>query len=125
MMKRRVIRVAGGILVAVVAVVAVILIASPREYRAAVQEYRVTDDPRKIVLHASLGPGDVVIGSEVREDLRTVTVIVKARDVSSATGGQGESHFVTVTLRDPLDERTVIDGTDLVGLAGHVVPRAP
>jgi hypothetical protein len=28
-----------------------------------------------------------------------------------------------VTLRDPIGERTVIDGTDLVGLAGHVVLR--
>jgi len=97
----------------------------PREYRAAVQTYQLTSDPYKIMLHASLGPGDVVVGSEVHEDTQNITVIVKARDVNSARGGQGESHFVTVSLRDPVGSRTVIDGTDLVGLAGHVVPRVP
>ena len=97
----------------------------PREYRAAVQTYQLTDDPRKIVLHASVGPGDLVVGSEVDEDARTVTVVVKARDVSKAVVGSGDSHFVTVTLRDPIGDRVVIDGTDLPGLAGHVVPRVP
>jgi len=97
----------------------------PREYRALVSTYRVTEDPRQIVLHASLGCGDDVVGREVREDVGTVTVIVKARDNGGRTapGCQGESHFVMVTLRDPIGERTVIDGTDLVGLAGHVVLR--
>jgi hypothetical protein len=116
------------VIAAVVGVSAIALalttLLSPREYRAAVQTYRLTDDPRQIVLHVSLGPGDVLLGSEVREDPEKVVVIVKARDASNA-GGEGVSYFVTVTLRDPLGARTVIDGTDLVGLAGHVVPRVP
>lgn len=123
-MKRKSIigRVAAGIAVAAVAV----MLFLPREYRALVSTYQLTNDPRQIVLHASLGRGDSVIGSEVREEARTVTVIVKARDAGGRTaGGEGVSHFVTVTLRDPIGERTVIDGTDLVGLAGHVVPRVP
>jgi hypothetical protein len=97
----------------------------PREYRAAVQSYALTDDPRVIVLHASLGPGDSLVGSEVREDGHTITVIVKARDVSNVTVGSGDSYFVTVRLNEPIDDRTVIDGTDLPGLAGQVVPRVP
>jgi hypothetical protein len=113
-----------GLIVAVVAAGALFLF--PREYRAAIQEYRLTDDPRQIVLHASLAPGDLVVGSEVlHEDARSVTVIVKARDMSRGRAGEGESIFVTVTLRGPLGDRTLIDGTDLPGLAGHVVPRAP
>lgn len=89
--------------------------------------YTVTDDPRKLVLHASLGCGDDVVGSEVREDVATVTVIVKARDNGgrTAAGCQGESHFVTVNLREPVGGRVVIDGTNLVGLVGHVIPRVP
>jgi hypothetical protein len=112
-----------GSLTAVVLVVAVFLL--PRDYRAAIQEYRLTDDPRRITLHASLGPGDVLVGSEVlNEGAESVTVIVKARDVSSSNVGEGESVFVTITLRDPIGDRKVIDGTDLPGLNGHVVPRA-
>jgi hypothetical protein len=112
-----------GSLTAVVLVVVLFLF--PREYRAAIQEYRLTDDPRRITLHASLGPGDVLVGSEVlSEGVESVTVIVKARDVSSSNVGEGESVFVTITLRDPIGDRKVIDGTDLPGLNGHVVPRA-
>jgi len=56
-----------------------------------------------------------------------VTVIVKARDNGgrTAAGCQGESHFVTVNLREPVGGRVVIDGTNLVGLVGHVIPRVP
>ena len=105
-------------------VLALTMLLFSREYRAAVQTYRLTDDPRQIILHVSLGPGDVLLGSEVREDLEKVVVIVKAHDASSA-GGEGVSYFVTVTLREPVGARPVIDGTDLAGLAGHVVPRVP
>jgi len=116
------------VLLALVTVGAIVLalttLVFPREYRAAVQTYRLTDDPLQIVLHVSLGPGDTLLGSEVREDPEKVVVIVKARDASSA-GGEGESYFVPVTLRNPMGTRTVIDGTDLIGLAGHVVPRVP
>lgn len=97
----------------------------PREYRAAVQTYRLTADPREIVVHVSIGPGDMVAGTEVYEDARTVTVIVKARDISRSTVGSGDSYFVTLRLKEPVGERVVIDGTDLPGLAGHVVPRLP
>ena len=100
----------------------------PREYRAVVGTYSVTDDSRQVVLNAFLGCGDSVIGSEVvREDARTVSVIVRARDRGGRTapGCMGEPNSIRVTLRDPIGERTVIDGTDMVGVAGHVVPRVP
>lgn len=105
--------------------IGLLLIFLPREYRAAVVTYQLTADPRMIVLHAKLGPGDIVVGSEVNEDSERIVVIVKARDISAVNAGEGDSHFVTVSLRDPVGERTVIDGTDLPGLAGHVVPRVP
>lgn len=104
---------------------AAILLRGPREYRAAVQEYRLTDDPLTIVVHASLAPGDTVVGGEAREAGSTITVIVRALDVSSASGGQGESHFVPVRLHSAVADRTVVDGSDLPGRGGQVVPRAP
>lgn len=115
-----------GLGLAAAALVALIFFLIPREYRAAIQEYRLSDDPRLITLHASLGPGDLLVGSEVlHEDAETVTIIVKARDVSSSNVGEGDSVFVTVTLREPIGNRKVIDGTDLPSVNGHVVPRAP
>ena len=61
----------------------------------------------------------------LREDAESVTIIVRARDVSSSNVGEGESVFVTVTLREPIGNRRVIDGTDLPSASGHVVPRVP
>ena len=112
----------------IVVVVALVLLCYPREYRALVGTYSVTGDPRQLVLNAFLGCGDSVVGSEVvREDATRVTVIVRARDNGGRTapGCMGEPHSVRVTLRDSIGERTVIDGTDMIGVAGHVVPRVP
>jgi hypothetical protein len=119
-------RVAWLAIVASAVVVALAVLFFPREYRAAVVGYRLTDDPRQITLHANVGPGDAVIGGEVlREDAGSVTLIVKARDVSSSNIGEGDSVFVTVTLRDPIGDRKVVDATQLPGLSGHIVPRVP
>jgi hypothetical protein len=75
--------------------------------------YAVTDDPRTIVIHYTIGAGDEVIGSVVSEDERTVTVEVRisvwvpGRDTFKNLSASLMQ--VQITLKSPLGNRAVID----------------
>jgi len=86
--------------------------------------YAVTDDPRTIVIHYTIGAGGEVVGPLVIEDDRNVTVEVRisvwvpGRDTFknlSATLMQ-----VPITLKSPLGDRAVIDRD-----TGKRIPRHP
>jgi hypothetical protein len=97
----------------------------PREYRAAVVGYQTTDDARTIVVQATLGPGDTLLGSDVLEDTTRVVVMVKARDTGTTEGPEGDTYFITITLKEPLGGRALISGSDLRGQAGQAIPQRP
>lgn len=89
-----------------------------------IETYAATQDPRTIVIHYTIGAGDVVVGPRVVEDDRSVTVEVK---ISVWFPGRGtfknlSATFmqVPITLKSPLGDRAVIDGT-----TGKRIQRSP
>jgi hypothetical protein len=76
---------------------------------ATIVGYQHTGDPRKIVVIVALGQLDDIAERQVQEDATTVRVTVRKR--SSAGTAPANLIFlpVTVALRDPLRDRTVLD----------------
>jgi hypothetical protein len=86
--------------------------------------YAVTEDPRTIVIHYTIGAGDQVVGPLVVEDDASVTVEVRisvwvpGRDMFKNLSAPLMQ--VPITLKGPLGDRAVIDrGT------GKRIPRHP
>ena len=74
--------------------------------------YRRTDDPRKVIVSATVGRDDEIAGSSTREDAGTVAITVRARRTNTGPGFSdlvGYMRTVTVTLQDPLGQRRVVD----------------
>lgn len=86
--------------------------------------YAVTDDPRTIIIHYTIGAGDEVVGTLVVEDERTVTVEVRisvwvpGRDTFKNLSASLMQ--VPISLKSPLGDRAVIDRD-----TGKHVPRHP
>ncbi len=76
---------------------------------ASIVGYQHTGDPRKIVVIVALGRLDDIAERQIEEDATTVRVTVRKR--SSAGTAPADLIFlpVTVALRDPLGDRTVLD----------------
>ena len=86
--------------------------------------YAVTDDPRTIVIHYTIGAGDQVVGPLVAEHDRSVTVEVRisvwfpGRDAFKNLSASLMQ--VPITLKSPLGDRAVIDRA-----TGQRIPRHP
>ncbi len=119
--RRRIILAGIGGAVVIAAIVLVFVVAGvqdARNYDPRVESYRRVGDDMHIVVFVALGYGDPILGSDIREDRDKVTVTVHARyrdlGFKQLTGSLGVP--VTVTLRDPLRRRAVLDS------AGAPVP---
>lgn len=89
-----------------------------------IDAYAIGDQPTVLTIYFTIGTGDVAGDASVTEDFRAVTVKV---NTSVFMPGRGRfknlaGHFkqTTVTLRNPLGERVVIDGG-----TGRLVPPSP
>ncbi|MFF5225503.1 hypothetical protein [Dactylosporangium sp. NPDC000521] len=79
-------------------------------YLAMTSEYERGTDPRVVTVRLTIGPGDRVLRHEVAEDDTRVRISVWVRRASDNTPGGGVSADRTVTLRQPLAGRVVVDG---------------
>ena len=72
--------------------------------------YQTTADPRRIVLLVALGRLDEIAERQIQEDATTVRVTVRKRTTSGTAPADLIVFPVTLTLRDALRDRTVLDG---------------
>ncbi len=89
-----------------------------------IDAYAIGEQPTVLNIYFTVGAGDVPRDASVTEDARTVTVKVNTSVFIPGRGRfknlAGYFKQTTVTLRDPLGERVVIDGG-----TGRVVPLSP
>jgi len=74
--------------------------------------YQRTDDPKQIIVTATVGHDDEIVDYVAREDVASVRLTVRARNPHTSGWNDlvGYSRAVVVTLHDPLGDRTVFDG---------------
>lgn len=128
-MRTKVVWVAVAVLVAVLAAAIVVGYVSRDLDRyepgvARLEGYALGDTPTQVIVFFATGAGDVVEGPLVNEDAAKVMVTVRTsvfvpgrgrfKDLSATLGR------TTVTLREPLGDRAVIDTA-----TGRVLPRQP
>jgi hypothetical protein len=77
----------------------------------AVDGFQRTADPMKIVAFVTIGLLDDFADRTVIEDASSVKVIVRVRSRAGTSDTLGVSVPITLSLREPLGSRTVIDGT--------------
>lgn len=109
----------GLMATAALAVVAIVVTQPWALYSPRATEYSRTADSYHIIVHVSIGVGDPVVSEDVDEGPDAVTVTVRARHRTDL--GDFKSSFavfvpVTITLRDPLGSRRVLDEN------GHAIP---
>jgi hypothetical protein len=93
-----------------IAFAVVVIRSQPEPYETRLDAYACTADPHRINVFTGYGPGDHVVGTDVREDRDKVTITIRA--VDPQTGFQNLSlHPTTVPipLKDPLGGRQVVD----------------
>lgn len=71
--------------------------------------YQTTADPRRIVVIVALGRLDDIAERQIQEDASTVRVTVRKRTASGTALADLIVFPVTLTLRDSLRDRTVLD----------------
>ncbi|MGH2500292.1 MAG: hypothetical protein ACRDF0_09420 [Candidatus Limnocylindria bacterium] len=108
---------AAAVTVGAVAAAAVFISGRPpHDYVATLESYYITEDPRRIVVRASVFVGDEV-EAIAAEDSERVTVTVRVwqqKDVFTF----GEIRIVPVELREPLGNRRVVDASSQRVLTG-------
>jgi len=113
------IAVALMLLVVVVGAIAYSLLDKPN----AIDYYRLADDST-LCLGSTSGPGANVRVTSVVETSQSVTIIVKGFDVAlGPSTGVGYLYESVAQLRDPLNGREVIDGSDGQSVAWWNGPR--
>lgn len=89
-----------------------------------IDAYAIGGQPTVLNIYFTVGAGDVAGDASVTEDSRAVTVKVNTSVFMPGRGRfknlAGYFKQTTVTLRDPLGERVVIDGG-----TGRIVPPSP
>jgi hypothetical protein len=101
----------GAVAVLLVAVVS--LTRAANTYEAGLDgHYQRTDDPKQLIVTATVGHDDEIVDYVVREDPASVRITVRARNPHTTGWNDlvGYPRPVVVTLRDPLGDRTVFDG---------------
>ena len=76
-----------------------------------VDGFQRTADPMKIVVFVTIGLLDDFADRTVIEDAASVKVIVRARSRSGTSDAIGVPVPLTLSLREPLASRTVVDGS--------------
>jgi hypothetical protein len=71
--------------------------------------YQTTADPRRIVVIVALGRLDDIAERQIQEDATSVRVTVRKRTTSGTAPSDLIVFPVTLTLRDALRDRTVLD----------------
>lgn len=89
--------------------------------------FQRTGDPMKIVVVVTIGLLDDFAERTVSEDASSVKVIVRVRTRQGSSVALGVPVPVTVSLREPLGSRTVIDGSGRAvrDLGTYRTPAAP
>jgi len=101
----------GAVAVLVLALVNLTRVANT--YEAGLDgHYQRTDDPKQLIVTATVGRDDEIVDYLTREDAVSVRLTVRARNPHTWGWNDlvGYSRTVLVTLRDPLGDRTVFDG---------------
>jgi hypothetical protein len=104
-------RVVVGAVIAGLAVLTVFLFVESLNVPGTAQivGYQHTADPRRIVVIVALGRLDDIAERQIQEDPTTVRVTVRKRTSSGAALADLIFFPVTLTLRDALRDRTVLD----------------
>ena len=76
-----------------------------------VDGFQRTADPMKIVVFVTIGLLDDFADRTVIEDLSSVKVIVRVRSRSGTSDAIGVLVPITLSLREPLGSRAVVDGS--------------
>lgn len=94
---------------------------------APVQSFQRTGDPRQIVVVVMVGLGDRIVESTARETDTTVTPIVRVSSPPGIRPAIGILVTMTITLRDALGSRNVLDGSGkpVLDLGTYRPPREP
>jgi hypothetical protein len=74
-----------------------------------IDSFQRTADPQKLVVNVVLGLGDELAERTVDEDARNVRITVRVREPAGARDLIGVPVPILVTLRAPLDGRSVLD----------------
>ena len=86
--------------------------------------YQTTADPRRIVVIVELGRLDDIAERQIQEDASTVRVTVRKRSAPGTAPADLIIFPVTLTLREALRDRTVLDdkGTRVPGRGVYQPP---
>ena len=113
------------IVIAVIVIVIVVAVVRLLDSPTRIYSYRVIDD-RTLVVETISGPGAHARVTDVTEAPSTVTIIVRSLFIQIGPGtGVGIPYESIAKLRDPLGNRTVIDGSSGLPVERVVTPLGP
>lgn len=94
---------------------------------ASILNFQRTGDPSKIVVTVMIGLGTEIAERDVREESKTVSVIVRVRQSPGTYPAIGILVPVVVSLKNALGDRTVLDGDGhpVLDLGQYEPPRQP
>jgi hypothetical protein len=108
-MNRERLIVAAGV-IGLIVLTAVLLIGSLASLDTArVDSFQHSADRHKIIVNVTIGLGDEIAERSVNEDERAVKVTVRVRRAPGPKPALGVPVPVIVSLRQPLDDRAVLD----------------
>ena len=74
-----------------------------------IDSFQRSADRQKIIVNVTIGLGDEIAERSVKEDARSVTVIVRTRRMLGPKVSLGIPIPVVVSLKQPLEDRAVLD----------------
>jgi len=99
-----------GVAAIALAIAATVLIdRAASEYDTQPVSFARTADPSQIVVIVTVGLGDEVVGKSIRQDDRSVTVVIRVRRASGNRPSLGVTLPYAVNLGAPLGSRVVLD----------------
>lgn len=101
--------VAAGVIGLIVLTVALFLGSLASVYAVQIDGFQRSADPLKIILHVTIGLGDELAERSVNEDGGAVKVTVRVRGTLGPRVLLGIPVPIVVSLKQPLEDRTVLD----------------
>jgi hypothetical protein len=101
--------VAAGVVGLVVLTVVLLLGSLANTRTVGIDSFQRSADPHKIIVNVTLGLGDELAERSVNEDERAVRITVRVKQPAGPRDLLGIPVPVVVSLKQPLDGRTVLD----------------
>jgi hypothetical protein len=102
--------VVGAAVIGLIVLTAALFLSSLASTRAVrIDSFQRSADPRKLIVHVTIGLGDEIAERSVNEDEQRVTVTVRVRQPVGARVSLGIPVPVLVSLKQPLESRVVVD----------------